>query len=157
MEPYTRAGPLKRGILLFWASWISIVVLMNAANAFKVAGLLPKSWAFASRNYEAIVKATSTYGTPRWLDLLLFLGVILWEMVCAILCWWALQRFQSSHRRRMRVVYLAFTALLGLFGAFILADEVFRDYRDEGDHRGIAILLIASLVAIQLLPDRERA
>ena len=143
-------------MLLFWAVWISIIVLMNAANVLKVARLLPTGWAFASHNYEAIVKATATYGMPHWIDMLLFLAVILWEAVCAILCWWALERFQTDHRRRMRVVYLAFTALLALFGMFILADEVFRDYRDEGDHRGIAILLIASLVAIQLLPDREQ-
>jgi len=35
MAQYTRAGLLKRGILLFWFLWISIVVLMNIFDALK--------------------------------------------------------------------------------------------------------------------------
>lgn len=156
MAHYTRAGVLKRGILVFWTVWISVVVLMNLGDALKAAGVLPSGWKVASGNYEAIVKAGQVYGTPHWLDYVLFLGAILWEAICMGLFWRALRRFHLGHSRRWRAVYLAFTSVLALFGAFILADEVFHEYRMERDHRGIALLLLASLLALQLLPDRVR-
>lgn len=154
MDHSTRSGLLKRGILLFWLLWISIVVLMNCGDALKAAGLLPSDWKLASGNYEAIVRVTSEYGTPRWLDFLLLIGVILWEGVCSALFWWAFRCYRRGHRRHLQAVSLAFTSLLALFGVFILTDEVFHAYKMEGDHRGIAILLLASLLALYLLPDR---
>jgi hypothetical protein len=157
MAHYSRAGLLKRGILLFWTLWISIVVLLNVADLLKSLGLLPENFGLASDNYQAIVHVTSKLGVPRILDLALFVGVIAWEAVCVVLFWWAARRFSSGHHRRWRAVYLAFTALLGLFGAFILSDEVFHAYKMEGDHRGIAILLLASLLALNQLPERVEA
>jgi hypothetical protein len=157
MAHYSRAGLLKRGVLLFWSLWISIVVLMNVGDLFKVMGLVPEKFGLASGNYEAIMRVTSKFGVPHFLDLLLFLGVIAWEACCAILFWWAARRYRRGHYRRWRAVYLAFTALLGLFGAFILSDEIFHAYKMEGDHRGIAVLLLASLLALNQLPERTEA
>ena len=154
MGQYTRAGLLKRGILRCWLGWIGVVVFMNVGDALKTAGLLPSDWKLASGNYEAIVQVTSVYGTPKWLDYLLFLGAIVWEVACMVLFWWAFRRYHTRHSRRWRPIYLAFTGLLALFGAFILADELFHKYKMEGDHRGIALLLLASLLALQLLPDQ---
>lgn len=150
---FTRAAVLKRGILLFWALWISVVVAMNVGDVLKAAGILPANWKLASGNYHAIVDVTKIYGTPRWLDLALLLAVIFWEAVGAMLFWWARARYRTGHRSRWRAVYLAFSSLLALFGTFILTDELFHAYKVEGDHRGIALLLLASLLALQLLPD----
>ncbi len=155
MPRYTRAGLLKRSILLFWSVWITTVVLMNVGDAFKVVGVLPSDWKLASGNYQAIVDAAAVYGTPHWLDLLLFFGAILWETAAMLLFWMATRRYQSDGSYHERAMYLAFTALFALFATFILADEFFHEYRMEGDHRGIAILLLASLLALQLLPDRR--
>jgi hypothetical protein len=151
---FTRAAALKRGILLFWALWISVVVAMNVGDVLKAMGILPADWKLASGNYHAIVDVTKVYGTPHWLDMVLLLGVILWEGVAAALFWWARARYRDGHRSRWRAVYLAFSSLLALFGTFILTDELFHAYKVEGDHRGIAVLLLASLLALQLLPDR---
>lgn len=154
MAHYTRAGVLKRGILLFWAIWISVVVLMNIGDALRAGGMLPPDWKLASGNYDAIVHVTSVYGTPKWLDFLLLLGAIAWEGAAALLFWQAFRRYWRAAAGRWRTVYLAFTTLLALFGMFILTDETFHKYKMEGDHRGIAILLLLSLLAMQLLPDR---
>jgi hypothetical protein len=155
MAHYTRAAILKRGILLFWSVWISVVVTMNVFDGLKALGLLPENWKAASGNYKAIVDATARYGTPHWLDAVLFLGVILWEGLAMVLFWWALRRYRAGHFRRWRAIYLAYTVLLGVFGAFIVMDEIFHEYRVEGDHRGISVLLLVSLMALQLLPERE--
>jgi hypothetical protein len=42
---------LKRGLLLFWAAWLSLVLATNLLDAAKALGLLGQSWAFASGNY----------------------------------------------------------------------------------------------------------
>jgi hypothetical protein len=154
MSSYTRAGPLKRSILLFWAVWITMVVIMNVFDAIKALGLLPGDWPLASGNYEAIVKAASVYHAPNWLDFLLFLGAVGWEMVCALLFWRAWELFSHGRTTRWPAVYLAFTSIFGLFAAFILADELFHTYGIEGDHRGITVLALASVLVLTLLPDR---
>lgn len=155
MELSNRSRLLKRMILLFWSVWISVVVVMNIGDGLKALGVLPNDWKVSSGNYEQIVKLARVYGTPHWLDFLLFLGAVAWESVCVVLFWWALLRFTRLHRRSWRLVYLAFTGLLALFFAFILSDEIFHAYVTERDHRGIAVLLLASLLALQLLPERS--
>src|SRR5262249_12068348 len=70
---------LKRGLLLFWAAWLTVVFTTNLLDAAKAAGLLSDSWAFASGNHRLLVETTARYGTPGWLNGLLFLGVICWE------------------------------------------------------------------------------
>jgi hypothetical protein len=152
----TRAGILKRGILLFWSLWVSVVVAMNVADLLKAVGVLPAEWTLASGNYDAIVRVTEHITRlPAWLDVLLLAGATLWETVCLVLFWWAYRVWPSRRPDRWPAVYLAFAGLLALFGGFILIDELFHAYKTEGDHRGIAVLLLASLLALQLLPERE--
>jgi hypothetical protein len=154
MPYFSRAGLLKRGVLLFWPCWISIVVFMNIGDALKACGLLPDQWKLASGNYEAIVRVTGDFGTPPWFDMVMFMGILAWEALCTALLWRAFSRYRRGTADRWRAVYLAFSALLGLFGLFILGDELFHAYKMEGDHRGIAALLLVSLLALHVLPDR---
>jgi hypothetical protein len=86
--------------------------------------------------------------------MVLFIGILAWEVLCMMLLWRAFCCYSRHASQRWRTVYLAFTALLALFGMFILGDELFHAYKMEGDHRSIAILLLASLLVLHLLPDR---
>jgi hypothetical protein len=151
---YTRAGILKRGILCFWSLWISTVVVMNLGDLIRAAGMLPSDSKLASGNYAAIVKVTSVYEVPHWMDWLLLLAVSGLEAMAAGLFWRALRSYHRSSHDRWQAIYLAFTLLLGVFGMMILGDEIFHAYGIEGDHRGIAVLLLASLLAVQLLPEK---
>src|SRR5215207_3909576 len=83
---------LKRGLLAFWAIWLSIVVLTNLLDALKALGALPAGWSFASGNWELMLKTTAIHGTPTWLTALLYLGVIAWEASAAALFWQAFAR-----------------------------------------------------------------
>ena len=150
----TRAGLLKRAILLFWSLWISIVVVCNLVDVLEVSGILAVHWPLASGNYRAIVHATGTFGLPEWLDMLLYVGIIAWEASCMLLFWNAFHRYRPGSTAHARTVYLAITALFSLLATFILGDEIFHDYRIEGDHRGIAVLLLATVIVLRLLPDR---
>jgi hypothetical protein len=139
---------LKRTLLAFWAAWWSVVFATNALDGMKALGLLPESWAFASGNYSFLAQTTARYGTPGWLSALLFAGVICWEGLAAVLFWLATGTFRSGGRR-----YAAFTVGLALWLAFAVADEVFISYAVEGTHLRLFTAQLATLLAIELLPE----
>jgi hypothetical protein len=50
-------------------------------------------------------------------------------------------------------VYLAFTASLLLWGAFMVADEVLVAYPVEGTHLRLFVAHLVTLLALHLLPE----
>src|SRR5437868_55631 len=78
---------LKLLVVAFWAAWYSIVTASNVTDGLKAAGWLSAQWPFASGNYAAVVKTTAIYYPPGWLNVVLFTGVILWELLAAGLFW----------------------------------------------------------------------
>jgi hypothetical protein len=148
----TVTGPLiDDGIVLFWATWISIVVIANVVDALRVAGMLPPDTRLASGNYSAIVHESDRLEVPHALDFLIFLVVILWETIAAVLLWRAAFYELTRSHFRMGAADTGLSTLLVLFAGFLLADEVFHAYKIETDHRSIAILLLVSVIAIHVL------
>jgi hypothetical protein len=145
---------LKRLLLLFWAVWLSIVFLTNLADGGKGLGLLGESWTFASGNWKAIQDTTARYRTPAAVSAVLFAGVILWEGTAAVLFWRAGWSFRGRNSAS-KAVYLAFTTSLLLWGAFLVADEVFIAYSLASTHLGLFIAHLATLLAIDLLSEPE--
>jgi hypothetical protein len=143
---------LKQLLLLFWAAWLTVVFATNLLDGAKAAGLLGDGWAFVSGNYRFLAETTARYGTPAWLNGLLFAGVICWEGVAAALFWLAWWRF-AYRGQRTRRVYAAFTASLALWAAFLLADELFIAYAVEGTHLRLFTAQLATLLAIELVPE----
>jgi hypothetical protein len=140
---------LKSALLLFWAAWLSVVLATNMADGGKALGLLPESWSFASGNYRFLAETTARYGTPAWVNGLLFAGVVCWEGLAAALFWVAWWKGHDARRAR----YAAFTAGLSLWGAFLLADEVFVAYAVEAAHWRLFTATLATLLVVELLPD----
>jgi len=143
---------LKRALLLFWAAWLTVVFATNLLDGAKAVGLL-EDWAFASGNYRFLCETTARYGTPGWLNGFLFAGVICWEGAAAALFWLAWKRFRGRGRQGHRTLYAAFTAGLTLRAAFLLADEVFLAYAVAGTHLRLFTAQLATLLAIELLPE----
>ncbi len=144
---------LKRGLLLLWAAWFSIVCLTNLLDALKAIGVLPTSWAFASSNWNFMLVTTAMYATPHWLVAILFAGVIVWELFAAIVFWRALGTSQRSGGIEPRTVTTAFVVGLALMAGFVLTDEIFIAYEVESTHLRLFIAQLVSLLAILLLPD----
>jgi hypothetical protein len=142
---------LKRTLLIFWATWFTVVFTTNLLDGAKAAGLLEESWAFTSGNYRFLAETTARYGTPNWVNGLLFAGVIFWEGVAAVLFWLAWGRFTGRGKGRW-TVYAAFTAGLALWGAFLLADELFIAYAVAGSHLRLFTAQLVTLLAVELLP-----
>jgi hypothetical protein len=143
---------LKQALLLFWAVWLTIVFVTNLLDAGKQTGLVAETWAFASGNYHFLEATTARYGTPPWLNGVLFAGVICWEGVAGVLFWLAWWRFRAGGRQ---VLSAAFTVSLMLWAAFLIADEVCIAYQVEGTHLRLFTAQLATLLAIELLPDRS--
>ena len=142
---------LKLALLLFWTAWFAVVFLTNVFGGLKAMGALPPSWKFASGNYQAVAKATARYGPPAWLPPVLFVGVVLWQLAAAALFAWAAGAWLLEGRLDWRAVNLAFGAGIGLWAAFMLADEIVLKYEFERTHELLFIAQLVSLVAMHVL------
>ena len=143
---------LKLGLLLFWAAWFCIVFLTNLFSGLKAAAMLPASWKFASKNYDAVVKAVSLYRAPAWVPKLLFAAVVIWQFAAASLYVVAFASSYASGVLQAGFVNAAFTVGISLWAAFMLADEITIKYGYEQSHELLFMAQLVSLGAIYLLP-----
>ena len=135
------------GLTLFWTAWFALVFLTNLFGALRAAGILGPDWKFASKNYEAVAKAVSLYSAPAWVPRVLFAGVLAWQLAAAILYAVAFAACAGG-MPSLALLDLAFGTGIGLFAAFMLADEITIKYAYEQAHE---LLLIAQLASLGLL------
>lgn len=137
---------LKSGVLLFWAAWFTIVAATNVVDALEAGRFVPAGVTFASNNWELMLKVTGQHATPVAVVGVLFLGVIAWQALAALLFWraWAVGG---------RGGLAAFTVALALSAAFVLADEIFIAYTLEATHLRLLAVQLLSVLALRLLPD----
>jgi hypothetical protein len=144
---------LKRMLLAMWAIWLTVVFTTNLMDGLKTISVLGEAWPFASGNFRFLEDTTIRYNTPVWLSGVLFLGVIVWEGTAAVLFWIACWTFRRPGSQGRRWLYAAFTMALSLWLALAIADEVFIAYAVEGTHIRLFTAQIATLLAIELLPE----
>lgn len=144
---------LKRGLLLFWAIWFSIVSLTNLLDALRALRVLSATWAFASGNWDFLVSTAAIYATPRWLLALLFAGVIAWEVLAAVSFWRTVATRPGASGVASGAAVSAFIVGIALMAAFIVADEIFITYEVEATHLRLFTAQLLSLLAVVLLPD----
>jgi hypothetical protein len=137
---------LKSGVLLFWAAWFTLVLATNVCDALKAGRVLPAGWTFSSGNWELMLKVTAVHATPVAIVGVLFLGVIAWEAFAGLLFWRA---WIAGGRGGI----VAFVVGLALWGAFVLADELFLAYTVEAAHLRLFGLQLLSVLALRLLPE----
>jgi hypothetical protein len=134
--------------------WLAVVFATTLCDGLKALGLLGEGWAFASGNYRLVGQATARYGTPGWLNGLLFVGVVCWEGATALL--FCLAGLRWGRREGHGLRHAAFATGLGLWAAFLLADEAFVAYALEGTHLRLFTAQLATLLAVELLPGGGR-
>ena len=146
------ADLFKRGLVLFWAGWLTLVLGSNLFDAFHELGWVGDGFHFVSGNFGLIEETTAIYEFPGWLNGLLFAGVIAWEALGAALLWWAFLRYRDGGTGER--VLIAFAVPLGLWAAFVLADELFIAYQAglEATHLRVFIAQLVTLLVIFLLP-----
>lgn len=144
---------LKLGLVSFWTLWLGMVLLTNLLEGLKLLRILPPSWKFASQNFQAVAQATGTYEAPPWIPKLLFLGVLVWQMGALTLFGRALAAAWAHGSLPMGPVSEAFAASLALLAAFMLADEVCKQYEVERGHVLFFTAQLVTLLALYLLPS----
>src|ERR1051326_7095933 len=117
---------LKRGIVVFWTLWFTLALASNLFDALKEMRVLPKRWPFASGNYGLIEWVKGRFATPSWMGAVMFAGVIVWEAAASLLFWRAALRYRDGHD--IAPVDEAFATSIGLWSAFLVADELFVAY-----------------------------
>lgn len=143
---------LKVWLIIFWAVWFSIVFITNVFDGLKVMGRLSPRWNFASGNYDLIVQAVSIYpGSPRWLSGFLFGGVILWQALATALLWAAVLACYLTGLRCLELVNAAFALSLAHWMAFMVADELWRQWELQRAHMLAFICQLGSLLVIHFL------
>jgi hypothetical protein len=144
-----RFSTLQAGLLLFWAIWLSLIVLTNLADALKVLGVLPESWTLASYNYRLVEQTVGAHGVPAAVAAVLFAGVIAWELLAAGLFWRAWTAFRRDGDGAGREVTQAFVVGLALWAAFLIATEATVAYATAATHKGTLIAQIATLLLLR--------
>jgi hypothetical protein len=146
---------LKRVLLLILAFWFSVVFLMNAFDLLKAACILPHEWKFASGNFDLVKQTTVIYNMPGWLNVFLFISVLVWEGFIAVLFFKAFFTFKSLREKESSTINAAFFCSISLWGAFVIVNVLFQNHTMEVTHFTLLIANIASLLVIKLLPEKE--
>jgi hypothetical protein len=147
---------IKRGTLLFWAAWLSVVAATNLLNGLQALGMLPESFQFVSGNWTWINQVMDPIGVPRLMQAALFAGAIAWEVLGAMLFWWAVATYRGRPLTEEKVAVFACGVNLALWAAFQVLDEVFLAYQPEAVHRVIFISQMATLLLLHLLPNSKQ-
>lgn len=147
---------LKRVLLLILAFWFSVVFLTNFFDLLKAAAIFPMEWKFASDKFEIVRRITLNYNMPGWLNVILFVSVLIWEGFIAVLFFKAFFSFKSLSDNASSSVNTAFFCSISMWGAFIIFDELFRNYSLEMIHLALFVLNLVSLLIIKLIPVKEQ-
>ncbi len=144
---------LKVGLLFFWTTWLAIVFLTNLCSGLKALGVLPDTWKFASQNFRAVAGATAIYHAPRWVPALLFTGVIVWQLVAVLFFGWAFVSSVQAGRLAWAPIHAAFATALALWAAFMVTDEICKQYDTQSSHVSLFTAQLLTLVSLHLLPS----
>jgi hypothetical protein len=128
---------LLRGLLFYWAAWLTAVAATNILDLLQSWKVLSPEFKFVSGNGAWIAQVMQPLAIPAAVQTGFYLGAIIWESLAAILFWRAVRRYRGLSLSQESAVFLAFGVNLALWGAFQILDEVFLAYQPEAVHRTI--------------------
>ena len=136
---------LRPGLLGFWALYFAIVALSNLTDLLAAGHLLPAGWRWVSGNLAFIAASTAQTGIPFWLNATLLGGVVLWQVLAAVLFW------RAARESGARWLGHAFVVSLALWATFILLDEVLLIFETgaEATHLRLLIAELATLLVVR--------
>ena len=143
---------LKIGLVFFWSMWQLIVFMTNLFEGLKVLRIVPPYWKFASQNYQAVAQATGAYKAPPWIPQLLFFAVLVWQLGTLMLFGRAVIPMLSHRTLLLGPSTEAFAASFSLLAAFMIADEIFKQYDVERAHVLFFTAQLLTLLALHILP-----
>lgn len=145
---------LKRGVLLYWSLWFSVVLFADVMDRLKVAGYISPEWKLGFGDFSLISPSASLYGAPAELSGALIVAVMVWEALTVGFFWRAFAKFRGVNQAEHLSLRGAFILALTLFAVFMLADESLFRHSHEATHVRIFVALLVSLLATYFLPER---
>ena len=143
----------KLGLLGLWALWYLVAFSTNLCESFEALGIFRKAWPLASGNFQAVSRAINTYSTSRRIPRLLFAGVLCCQLLAVSLFAWAIVSSVLTGTINFDAVNAAFAAALSLWAAFMLADEMLKQYDTEHPHVLFFMAQLVTFVALHVLPS----
>lgn len=140
---------LQRGLVLFWAVWLSLVAGTNVADALIQLEVLPAGFTWASYNYQLVADTIARQGMGSEFAGILFASVITWQLVAVSLLWRAWAGLSRETPGSSPAVIQAFVVTIALFAAFLVSTEVFVTYDTATSHKLTFVSLLVSLVVVR--------
>lgn len=142
---------IQMELLGLWAAWFAVVLITNVLDGLHAMAVLPQDWAFRSQNYQRVRDAVDLYRAPPSFAAVLFVCVMFWQAAVACMLWYALIVSANAGQVQLAAANVAFLGALGMWTAFILAEEIFKQYRTETKHLLFFSAQLLSWGALQLL------
>ena len=120
---------------------------------------MPRVWPFASGNFRGVAQALKTYSGSRWLPWLLFCGVLCSQLLVVCLYWWAVISSGSSGSLNWTAIKATTIRRrepdtpLRVWAAFMLADEILKQYDVEHSHVLFFMAQLVTFVSFYVLPS----
>lgn len=138
-----------------------MVFASNLCDGLRRAGALPAAWHFASGNLALMSAVVGIYAFSRPLAPVLFGAVVVVELAASLLFWRAFLDREAVASRGHPKLLQAFCVAIGLFGGFLVADEIFIVYVQraglESTHLLVLCAMLLSLIVISILGGGEEA
>ena len=116
-------------------------------------GVLVRGTVVEEPSGQPVAKATARYVSGVWLPACLFSGVIVWQLLAVTLLGWAFMTSLREGDIDGPAVNAAFACSLGLWAAFMIADEIFKQYDTQRSHVLFFTAQLLTLLAIHELPS----
>ncbi|WP_170763785.1 hypothetical protein [Ruegeria lacuscaerulensis] len=142
----------KQGLVIFWFLWWAFAFLTDFIGGLELLGFTSTPW-FDGNNYPFLVKTLEQFGSTTTIDVSLFVGIILWALLSALLFLFAAV---TSYERKdiwIRRVDMAFIVSLGLWLAFFLSDQTVMKFDLEENHMVQGGFQLLCYLTIYILPD----
>jgi len=148
--PSTKTAALvaiKRGLLLYWALWCSVIFATHAIFELKAFGLIR----FA--DLPLLSSSTAIYGAAAGEHGVWSIGVVVWEGAAAVVFWIALRKFRGRKSSQTAALAAPFALAFSLFAVFVIADHLFLNSAYQAMHLRIMAALSVSFLVVFFLPE----
>jgi hypothetical protein len=144
---------IKRGLLLYWSLWFTIVFATTLLGGLEALGAIDKGWKLAGGDFTLISPAAAIYGVPARASGVLLVCLMVWEGITVAAFWRAFRKFRGLENADARALAAAFILATSLFAALLLADRFLGGHLFIATHLKILVALLVSLLVVFFLPE----
>lgn len=129
---YNTITYFKKLLIIFWGVWWLSALWTDVVGGLAYLGVLQAEWAPA-KNYPFLVESLKMYPLYSWIPTVLFMGIIVWMSL--IVGYFLVTILAIATKKPFwRLANQSFAISMGLWLAFLLADQMIMNYQLEANH-----------------------